>query len=63
MHKALLATLAMLGGMSPLAAQSTIPRQEPLAAVWQQLGLLSRGGRRGSVAAPTADTGPAGARR
>jgi len=31
--------------------------QEALAGVWQQLGLLSRGGRRGSSAAATVDPG------
>ena len=33
MHQALLAGLALLGGMGPLAAQSVVQRQEPLAAV------------------------------
>lgn len=33
MRRTLLAALALLGGPSPLAAQSPIPRQEPLAAV------------------------------
>jgi len=39
--------------------------QEPLAGVWQQLGLLSRGGRRGSSTAPSLDSpdgDPAGVR-